>query len=95
MVSKELSTLWRKENIFRVGGDEFVIILPDVESEITLSRIDILRADIEKEGYHVSIGFSIANGNQIDMAKAISEAETYMYKEKTRYYEMIGQPLNK
>ena len=95
MVSKELSTLWRKENIFRVGGDEFVIILPDVESEITLSRIDILRADIEKEGYHVSIGFSITNGNQIDMAKAISEAETYMYKEKTRYYEMIGQPLNK
>ena len=90
-----ISALRKGDTVARIGGDEFVIIIPDAETDSTVNiiaqkLIDIIGRDIEiekddkKENRNVgaSIGISIypKDGNDID--SLIKTADTAMYEAK-------------
>ena len=69
-----------KERIYRIGGDEFVIMCRDrSESEIKQLE-DTIRKAVTDTGYSCAFGYSF--GKSID--KMIEESDDLMYKDKAR-----------
>ena len=82
----ELSTDRRK--VYRVGGDEFVMLIENpVEAEID-SMIESVKAALqEKNGQGdmpISSAVGWAEGSGVDVRKIVNEADTKMYENKTR-----------
>lgn len=79
-----LKTSFDERDIFRIGGDEFVII---VDKDI--NRIDELikefKSKIEDNNHIASFGMSVGKGNEIN--EIIRRAEANMYKDKKEYYK--------
>lgn len=82
----ELSTDRRK--VYRVGGDEFVMIIEDpVETEIESMIESVKAALMEKEGQGdipISSAVGWAEGCGADIRKIVNEADTKMYENKKR-----------
>ena len=71
---------------YRIGGDEFLIFLPDAESADHVKRqCDRLVDALNEENIHAAVGFQWACGD-FSTAELVKEAEKKMYIEKTKFY---------
>lgn len=75
------------ELIFRVGGDEFVILLPDFSEEYAEVLIARIKAACDKEtvgavGISVSYGWEAKRVPEEDVYEVFNRAEDHMYKKK-------------
>lgn len=93
-IANAVKAQFDKEDVYRIGGDEFVAFAMDLPLDELKKRVEVITTDVEKEGYFVSIG--IAEINKIEnMKKLITDAEHSMYLEKKRYYESIGKIIRR
>lgn len=73
--------------IFRIGGDEFVVILPNT-TELQAKKVcDVVRNEVEKHVYHgiqasISIGFKTKTTDTEDLKQLLINAEVEMYHSK-------------
>ena len=73
--------------IFRAGGDEFMILALDLPGDVLRQRVEnIHRAADKTEGVCFAAGLSI--GRVGDIYKMMHEADVRMYEDKKRYYVM-------
>lgn len=76
-----------KESIFRIGGDEFLVMKSGVTKEDAVRRVAKLRADMPKYGVHLALGCvweSACNGRITELMKI---ADKRMYEDKDEYYK--------
>lgn len=71
----------------RIGGDEFVLLLPETDAEnadIMISRINaaIAREEIQNKALSVSIGFAVKEDPFEDVSEVFKKAEDAMYRQK-------------
>lgn len=83
----------QEKKIFRIGGDEFVIVLPDVEQELCRQLVKALREQMKNDSipYFPSILASVgwSWSDQADsLEKLVREADRAMYKEKRGYHDL-------
>jgi len=89
--AKILSKVFRSSEILaRIGGDEFAVILPNVNDEILksvierlelqLSRVNKPRDDTGK--INISYGYSIRQNEIVDMAGVLRDADENLYSNK-------------
>lgn len=83
-----LRTEFPKEHLFRISGDEFVVILDKVREEEFASTVIAFRNKMVKEGNIAAVGEAL--GPKERVVYFISVAEKKMYVDKRRYYEEIG-----
>lgn len=82
-----LVTLFGPGRLYRSGGDEFVILLPEIEYGELTALLRELRASLMQEvKYHVSVGFQWSS-SCADMKKILSDAEQMMYVDKKHFYQ--------
>lgn len=82
-----LREAFAEEEIFRVGGDEFTMILSGADEAILAEKAAALRA-AERNYHRVSFAVgacAVADGRQID--EALRLADERMYEDKRSYYE--------
>ena len=79
-----------KNSTFRIGGDEFVALIPNIKEEDVKMKVDSFRKTIEDESYHASIGYSYGNTSKIDIISLVAKAEERMYVEKRLFYRSLG-----
>ena len=88
--SKCLRSTFRLNDIYRIGGDEFLIICNNIEETIFLKRVEELRGKMEDYKAKMSLGVLwrqlISNPEQ-----ALAEADALMYEEKRNYYALNGK----
>ena len=74
------------ENAYRIGGDEFVIIMPDVNKTVFEREVHKLQEEMQKKGVSISMGhlWRKSVDNVVDM---LNEADKLMYEEKKLYYQ--------
>ena len=78
----------REDDILaRIGGDEFVLILPktdSVEAELIISRLKdkVSQTVIDKISASVSFGYHTKKEEFEDVEKVFAQAEDYMYRRK-------------
>lgn len=78
------------ENSYRIGGDEFVIIVTNIEQDAFQEKIKELRKNMENEQISVSIG-SVWKEKCENLEDALKEADLLMYEEKQRYYQKFDR----
>ena len=73
--------------IYRAGGDEFVVIAMDKPKEIIEEQIEVLRkkADDPKTPVSFAVGFYY-DENHGDIRAAMREADARMYEDKKQFY---------
>lgn len=89
-VGKTLQKEFGDKNSFRIGGDEFVVLVIDEKEKVIQAKIDLVHALVEEESYHVSIGYSVGNISETDISLLISAAEKHMYEAKQLFYKQRG-----
>ena len=77
--------------IYRAGGDEFMVFAPEVDHEFLETRIEMLRKESEDpEKISFALGFSYDSEGG-DVRKAMRAADGDMYEDKKRFYEMFPE----
>ncbi len=69
-----------KERIYRIGGDEFIVICRERTAEEMVKLVDDMRASVDATGYSCAFGLSV-DGTPEEMIK---EADERMYADKAR-----------
>jgi diguanylate cyclase (GGDEF)-like protein len=85
-VSKTLVEIFRGHEIYRVGGDEFLVITPETSAEDFGKLEADLRSKAEREGHsHYAVG-SCHSSEVSDIRTAMQTADGRMYANKKDYY---------
>ncbi len=90
LVAEELIKHFGLEQVYRIGGDEFVVFRPDASQDETEAALDEMRGVFRAQGYYVSFGMAEESAKTVDAEELVRRAETAMYEEKRRYYETVG-----
>lgn len=83
-----LRNVFAIHEIFRAGGDEFVVIMPDITAEELKDKADKLRRESEK---YENVVFAIGVAYESDVNNvrlALHNADELMYVDKKMYYEL-------
>ena len=75
--------------VYRIGGDEFVVLTPDKTFYEVWVAADSMRVALRQKDYEVSIGIKTA-ADAAQLPAAIAQAEAAMRQEKQVYYENEG-----
>ena len=76
--------------IYRIGGDEFVILTPNQPPYSVWVSVDRMRAFLREKEYEISVGIQSTNDlHRLD--DAINQAEAAMRQDKQAYYARNGQ----
>lgn len=82
-----LRQVFLDEEIYRAGGDEFMIISMEKEEKDLADKIALLREHCDRDGdISFSIGYCFDDG-EINLHRAMSIADARMYEDKERYYQ--------
>ena len=85
--SKILKNVFKGYEIFRAGGDEFMIILPDTSLADIENLVKKLKKESDKTGtVSFATGFSIENDSK-NIRSALKHADELMYEDKKRFYD--------
>lgn len=82
-----LRNAFPNRDVYRMGGDEFVVLAPGTDEEALSDRIKDLYARAEKEEYlHFAVGAAVAYSAE-EILSAMHIADEKMYVDKRKYYE--------
>lgn len=80
------SSVNEEDFIFRLGGDEFLVILTNTERQVAQERVLTIEAKMQeiKKEYNtsISLGCSTADELPIDFLQLVSDADEDMYRKK-------------
>ncbi len=83
--SRCLQRQFRREEIYRVGGDEFLVLCKEIEEDVFIERVSQLRRSMKENEVGMSLGY-VWKDSSTDIDAAIAEADELMYQEKRAYY---------
>lgn len=72
--------------IFRIGGDELLVICEGISQDELEKRAARLRQNIEKATFNMAVGTIWKENSTASVEKLMSEAEKLMYDDKAAYY---------
>lgn len=84
--SKCLKRQFGEYALFRIGGDEFLALCPQIEEQELKKRIESLRVDMQKTDAVMAIGCVWQSDGKKDMDQLIKQADKRMYEEKRDWY---------
>ena len=72
--------------VYRAGGDEFMILASDMDEDKLNDRIKRVEEQADRDNVHVSIGTYVVHEGE-DIRNAMRIADERMYADKKTYYE--------
>ena len=88
-VASALQDAFPDSGVFRIGGDEFVVLCQDVGQRTVVERISAIRARLARYDYELSAGIQYETG-EADIHGLISGAEAAMQEDKRIFYKNKG-----
>ena len=81
-----LQNTFAGDEIYRVGGDEFLVMLHDTDEDDVTQKIEDIKKKAEMfENVCFATGYCLLRGSR-DIRRALSEADARMYEDKERFY---------
>lgn len=90
-VGKALQEAFGESNTFRIGGDEFVALVPGVEPQWVEEQLQKVLGRIEEASYHLSVGCAHGSLEETPAGTLVSAAEKGMYEAKRAFYQQTGR----
>nr|WP_305146661.1 EAL domain-containing protein [Anaerovorax odorimutans] len=86
--AKRMKQVFEGADFYRIGGDEFVIICPDIKKDVFHSRLRELRSQFHKDPlYRAAIGSQWAESVS-NLKQTIANADAKMYEDKKEFYQL-------
>lgn len=82
-------TFFGDDRLYRIGGDEFVIISSAHTEAQTRKQLNYMRERLHTQGCEISVGVASSESTS-DLPKIIEQAENEMRREKKEYYVRGG-----
>lgn len=80
--------------LFRYGGDEFLVVCPDIKEADLAQQVSLLKQEAKVQSVNIAVGVSFGhiptNSSKESVERLISMAETQMYQDKSEYYRTSG-----
>ncbi len=73
------------EQAYRVGGDEFVLVVPDITEQAFMDKMLEIRQGMQEKQVSISMG-AVWRQNTDDLEEMLKAADHMMYMEKTDYH---------
>lgn len=73
--------------IFRVGGDEFVALCLDWPNDRFMRCALWLKQVVKKDKYHMAVGYAWSDQTPLDLESLMQCADRVMYEDKQDYYQ--------
>ena len=86
-----LRAVKRKQTVYRVGGDEFVIVCRKVSEEEVIELTKRIHKYVDETPYSCSVGYGYSKDGKKSIDELLSESDANMYAEKQQYYEKCGK----
>ena len=83
--SKCLRNSFRKNDIYRIGGDEFLIICRDIKEDVFNGRVVELKEKMGSYDVEMSLG-PVWKSLSSNLEQMVYEADALMYEDKRAYY---------
>ena len=80
-----LCRYFSRDNIYRSGGDEFVIVTPGTTEEEMRGKTRKIKDAMQKESFSFAIGYAVSDHRGIQHAAI--RADQRMYQDKREYYQ--------
>ena len=78
------ASVFKKKHCYRIGGDEFIVIMPEVDEDIFETMVHKLKTKLKT--ISVSIGY-IWSSDSKNIKNIVREADEAMYVSKAEYYK--------
>lgn len=88
-VGMALQRAFPKEQIFRIGGDEFVVLCIDKPDKDLANTMEEVRSVLKEQHYEISVGI-VVQDPLINALTLINEAEAAMQRDKRTFYQSAG-----
>lgn len=88
-VAEALRASFPGDSLYRIGGDEFVVLCRNRSREEVESRAGMIRKMLTDPSYDISVGIEWRE-KDFDIEKIVNTAEAAMQEEKQRYYRENG-----
>ena len=85
-VADALTIVFGAQNVYRMGGDEFVVYDYADNESVFYNEVEQLRKYVERKNRSVSIGAVYCKNGAADLSPVKQQAEAQMYAEKNEYY---------
>ena len=85
-IANTLKEVFFGHNVYRMGGDEFLVFAKDTTQEKIKQNIELFIQQLKTVGYNVAIGTSYRSQNT-NCEEMVREAEVRMYEAKAQYYQ--------
>lgn len=89
-IASAIKSTFSSELTYRIGGDEFICFVPDKNEEDIETLLHNLNEIIEKENYHIAVGYKVSPIRHISLESLIDEAEKRMLNDKREFYKDIA-----
>lgn len=80
------------DHVFRMGGDEFLLIIPHVSEKQAACILRDIRRRYDAEGISIALGCVVRTPPFDDIDTIISETDRRMYQNKTIMHSQRGMP---
>lgn len=85
-----LRQVFKGYGLFRIGGDELLVICPDITREAADKQVAKLRSTMKEHSVNVAVGKVWLEEMGNDLEHSVMEAEKRMYEDKAEYYKTSG-----
>ena len=86
-IASNILAIFGERYSYRVGGDEFIIFVPDVKNHTVDNLVSTLKAEVEASSYNIAIGWDNQKLSELSLNDLTRNAEVSMYKDKSAFYK--------
>lgn len=87
---ESLRRVFPEYELFRIGGDEFLILCPEIEEEKLKVKVKALKKDMKENSVNMAVGAVWQKDGKKNIDRLLSESEKLMYEDKSAYYRAAG-----
>lgn len=77
---------FREEELFRIGGDEFLVLYKKRDEIEFVRKIELLKEDMKQSEAAMALGYIWEDNCEKEMDQLLMEADEKMYQDKRNYY---------
>ena len=85
-----LKSVFEGNGLFRIGGDELLLLCPKISEEELFERVQSLKSEMKRYNVNIAVGSVWNPKSGTDIDGLMSAAEKEMYEDKAEYYRKSG-----
>ena len=90
--AQTLKSVFGKHHVYRIGGDEFIAVLPNVTYPAFQKLLETAKSQL---GDTASLGTTISGTKDTDFESLLKAADAEMYENKKQHYIVAGKDRRK